>query len=211
MGQLLCISIRMTLLGFGSRLRCFYSASVAKSQLAFLLLSLFSGFIHADDIYVSDDYGNTYSNVASACSYYESVASKSGYTYQGGYSITGNKYFCPFVNQYGTPSNFTGYIYGDTCPTGTSKNSDGSGCARPVDKCIAAKGQTQKSYSWNQSTDTPSPPSPGGCATTISGVGICTSAASGGFTCTADITITGDLYVPPTTQPTPDPTPTPTP
>ena len=209
MGCIECISRLRTLFGFGSLPRFFFCARVVKTKLFFLLFFvLFSASSNAADMIAYDSQGNIYPNAAAACAANGARAAAAGYSYNGGYTMVpgSNRFECPGKNPWGTDveSIGGGSIQAGTCPATTIENSDGSGCYPANQKCQDAKGAVQKSHTWQQTTDTPTAPPVGGCGTTIGGVAICrANAALGGFTCTADVTITGDLYVPPPPTTTP--------
>ncbi|MDT3222861.1 hypothetical protein QNL38_02210, partial [Pseudomonas amygdali pv. morsprunorum] len=184
MGPLKCLLIRMTSFGSGLRLRSFFCVLVV-SSIPFTNAA-------AKDFYWTFQGAGVYDSPAAACTFrpdsYPLFVNPSYY-----YCIKGN-YDVGFASR-----------LGDTCPSGTIENTSTGLCANPdLQKCTDAKGATEKNYSWHQSTDTPIPPSLGGCATTIGTISLCKPSSTGGFDCNADVTVTGDLYIPP---PTPEPIP----
>ncbi|WP_221040894.1 hypothetical protein, partial [Pseudomonas amygdali] len=203
MGLLKCILIRMTSFGFGLRLRCSYSVPVVRLFLSFVFF-LFASNSYAAIVYIGPYTGASYSSGIQACigdgaaagvdvnpryAYGRTYDCGNGWSVAGGGSCSADETFDSVSGQCITTPVVT--------PAPDAPSTD-------QQKCLDAKGTTRKSHSWHQSTDTPMPPSPYGCATTLSGVSICLADPAGGFTCTGDITVTGELYVAP--APTPDPT-----
>ncbi|WP_183142963.1 hypothetical protein, partial [Pseudomonas ficuserectae] len=187
MGTLKCILIRMTSFGSGLRLRSFFFA---------LVVSLFYIQAASAALFYTGPLSNShFSTPAAACAETAAGWGPVNLSYlQSNLWTCGNS-----LNVQGTGS----------CDSGTTYNSSTGACDNPqLQKCTDAKGATEKNYSWHQSTDTPIPPSLGGCATTIGTISLCKPSSTGGFDCNADVTVTGEVYIPPPTpEPTPDPTP----